>query len=80
MARGKTRTGLSTKVTGDVIRRHALVRALWLGVINDPDRTVQDVSVEFFYAVGKALEGKLLSDIELREIDCRRVAQHIKDP
>jgi hypothetical protein len=51
-----------------------------LGVINDPDRTVQDVSVEFFYAVGKALEGKSLSGIELREIDRRRVAQHIKDP
>ena len=79
MARGKTRTGLSTKVTGDVIRRHALVRALWLAVLNDPDRTVQDVGAEFFFAVGKALEGTPLASIDLKKIDRRRVLQHIKD-
>lgn len=79
MARPKTRTGISTKVTGDVIRRHAGVRALWLAVQNDPELSVQDAAVEFYYTVGELLEGKSLNDIELRKIDRRRVMQHIKD-
>ena len=80
MARGKARTGLASKVTGDVIRRHGAIRALWLAVQNDPERTVQDAAAEFYYAVGELLEGKPLDKIELRKIDRRRVVQHIKEP
>lgn len=79
MGRAKARTGLSTKVTGDVIKRHGGVRALWLAVQNDPEHSVQDTAVEFYYAVGELLEGKSLNEIELRKIDRRRVMQHIKE-
>lgn len=79
MARAKTRTGLATKVTGDVIKRHGGVRALWLAIQNDPEHSVQDTAVEFYYAVGELLEGKSLNEIELRKIDRRRVMQHIKE-
>jgi hypothetical protein len=77
--RVKPRSGLATKVTGDVIRRHGGVRALWLAVQNDPELSVHDAAVEFYYAVGELLEGKTLEEIELRKIDRRRVVQHIKE-
>lgn len=79
-ARSKPRTGLAAKVTGDVIRRHAGVRALWLAVQNEPEISVQDVAVEFYFAVGELLEGKPLDEVVLRKIDRRRVMQHIKEP
>jgi len=79
-ARSKPRTGLATKITGDVIRRHGGVRALWLAIQNDPELSVQDVAVEFYFAIGELLEGKPLNEIELRKIDRRRVLQHIKEP
>jgi hypothetical protein len=79
MGRAKARTGLATKVTGDVIKRHGGVRALWLAIQNDPEHSVQDTAVEFYYAVGELLEGKSLNEIELRKIDRRRVMQHIKE-
>lgn len=78
MARGN-RNGLSTKVSGEVIRRLAYVRALWLTIHNTPNLTVEDVAMEFFYAVGELLEGKTLAQIEFRKIDRKRVLQHLKE-
>jgi hypothetical protein len=77
--RGGARSGLSLKITGDIVRRLAGVRALWLAVHNDPDLSVQDVAVEFYYAVGQLLEGRVLEQIEFRKIDKSRVQAHAQE-
>jgi hypothetical protein len=77
MARG--RSGISTQVTNDIVRRYRVVRALWLAVQNQPDVSIQDVASEFYCAIGDLLEGKSLRQIELRRIDLKRVLQHVKE-
>lgn len=72
-------SGLSLKVTGDVVHRLAAIRALWLAVYNDPDTSVHDVSGEFFSAVGKLLEGRSLEQIEFQLINKRRVLEHVEE-
>jgi hypothetical protein len=66
-------------MSNDNIRKLAVVRALWLAVQNEPDKSVKDMSVEFYYAVGEVLEGKTLDDLELRRIDPKRVLPFIKE-
>lgn len=78
MARG-SRSGLALKVTGDVIRRLVGVRALWFAVHNDPERSVQDLAVEFFFAVGQLLEGVPLEQVQMNKISRERVLQHVKE-
>ena len=73
------RSGLSLKVTGDVVHRLAGIRALWLAVYNDPDTSVHDVAVEFFSAVGQLLEGQSLEQMEFQHINKRRVLEHAKE-
>lgn len=80
MPRGRSnKSGVSLKVTGDIVRRLSGIRALWLAIQNDPELSVQDGAVEFFYTVGALLEGKALSQIELRKLDRTRVLQHFKE-
>jgi hypothetical protein len=57
----------------DDAARQRAVRALWLGVQNDPDSPIHDVAVEFYFAVGKLIEGHSLEAIEFRRIDRQRV-------
>jgi hypothetical protein len=76
---GKTGLSLNIKVAGDIVRRFANIRALWLAIQNDPDHTVQDVAVEFFYAIGDLLEGKGLEQLDFQVIDRKRVLQHHKE-
>jgi hypothetical protein len=75
----KGKNGLALKVTGDVINRLLNVRALWFAVYNDPRHSVQDTAVEFFYAVGKLLEGVPVDQLECKKIDLHRVLQHVKE-
>jgi len=77
MARG--RSGISDKVTGDVVRRFSNVRTLWLAIHNDPELTVAAVSVEFYYAIGELLEGKSLSQIEMHKINKTRVLRYARE-
>ncbi len=79
MPKPNGKTGLKDKVVGDVIRRHSSIRALWLAIQNDPELTVADAAVEFYYAVGELLEGKGLAQIEYRKIDRKRALQHHKE-
>ncbi len=80
MPRGRSnKNGVSLKVTGDIVSRLSGIRALWLAIQNDPDLSVQDAAVEFFYAVGALLEGRALSQIELRKLNRGRVSQHFKE-
>ena len=67
------------KISNDIARKMASVRALWLAVQNEPDRSVQDMAAEFYFAVGKLLEGMQLEEIELHTIDPKRVFPHIKE-
>ena len=67
------------ELSNDLARKVASVRALWLAVQNEPDKSVKDMSVEFYYAVGELLEGRQLSEIELHTIDPKRVSPHVKD-
>lgn len=76
MARG---SGIAQRVAGDLVRRYHAVRALWLAVQNDPELSVQDAAVEFYYAVGELLEGKSVEQIEFRKLDRARVLQHSKE-
>ena len=78
----KPRTGpkeIVRELSNDLVRKVASVRALWLAVQNEPDKSVKDMSVEFYYAVGELLEGRQLSEIELHTIDPKRVSPHVKD-
>jgi len=74
-----SRSGLSLKVTGDIVHRLSNVRALWLAVQNDPDLSVQDAAVEFYYTIGQLLEGCTLEQIELRKINRTRVLAHAQE-
>lgn len=78
-ARGGVRSGLSLKVTGDIVRRLSAVRALWLAVHNDPDSSVQDLAGEFYFAVGQLLEGRALEQIEFQKINRTRVLEHDRE-
>lgn len=77
--KGGSRSGLSLKVTGDIVRRLASVRALWLAVYNDPDQSVQDLAVEFFHAVGQLLEGRPLEQMVFKKIDKDHVLEHVQE-
>lgn len=66
-------------LSSDVVRKLTCVRALWLAVHNDPDRSVQDLSVEFFFAVGRLLEGESLEKLELRLISLKRAYPYLKE-
>jgi len=76
---GRKRTGVSDKVTGDVVRRFVDVRALWLAVHNDPNLTVEEVGVEFYYAIGELLEGKSIEGVAMYKIDRARVLRHVRE-
>ena len=85
---GRKRTGVSDKVTGDVVRRLVEVRALWLAVHNDPnlllenpppDRGPRGVSGEFYFAIGELLEGKSIEQIQLNQIDRVRALRHVRE-
>lgn len=85
MAKG-ARSGLSTRVTTEAVSRLRgdstklrAVRALWLAVQNEPHKTVSDMAFEFYEAIGKILEGRDLTSIELRAIDRVRVKQHYEE-
>jgi hypothetical protein len=73
------RSGLASKVTGDVIRRFVGVKALWFAVNNDPEHSLQDLAVEFYSAVGQLLEGISVEQVELHKISRERVLRHIKE-
>ena len=72
-------SGLSLKVTGDVVRRLANIRQLWFAVNNDPEWSVKDVAAEFFFAVGELLEGKSIEQLDLQRIDKANVLRHLKE-
>ena len=72
------------KISNDLMRKVASVRALWLAVQNEPNKSYQDMERdgtfrEFYGAVGELLEGKTLEEIELHKIDPKRVYPHIKE-
>ena len=73
------RTGAVPRANADITRRLSRVRALWLAVHNDPNITVKDTALEFYYAVGELLEGRTTEGLELRKIDPVRVAAHLQD-
>jgi len=77
--KGGSRSGLSLKVTGDIVRRLASIRALWLAVYNDPDSSVQDAAVEFYHAVGQLLEGRPLEQMEFQKINKEHVLEHVQE-
>ncbi len=65
------------RTNDDVADRQHAVRSLWLAVQNDPYRPIHDVAVEFYFAVGRLLEGVDIEAIAFRRIDRQRVlAQH----
>ncbi len=74
-----SRSGLSGRVAQDMAGRLARVRALWFAVQNDPKATVENVSTEFYFAVGELLEGKSIESITLRTIDRERVRAHAEE-
>ena len=74
-----SRNGVSSRVAQDAAGRLARVRALWSAVQNDPKTTVENVSAEFYFAVGELLEGKSLESITLRAIDRERVIAHAEE-
>lgn len=74
-----SRSGISGRVTQDMAGRLARVRALWFAVQNDPNLAVENVSTEFYFAVGELLEGKSIDAITLRAIDRERVRAHAKE-
>lgn len=88
MARGRTGSTrpssraareIVRNLSDDMVRKLASIRGLWLAVQNEPDKSVKDMSVEFYYAVGELLEGKPLEQIELFKIDPKRVTPFIKE-
>jgi hypothetical protein len=72
-------SGLSLKVTGDVVHRLASIRALWFAVYNDPDTSVHDVAAEFYSAVGQLLEGRSLEQMDFQFINKDRVLEHVRE-
>jgi hypothetical protein len=74
-----SRNGVSSRVAQDAAGRLARVRALWFAVQNDPKATVENVSAEFYFAVGELLEGKSIEAITLRMIDRERVRTHAEE-
>lgn len=74
-----SRSGISGRVVQDMAGRLARVRALWFAVQNDPRAAVEDVSTEFYFAVGELLEGKSIEAITLRTIDRARVRAHAEE-
>lgn len=73
------RSGVATRVAGDVASRLRDVRALWFAVQNDPNRSVADLAAEFYFAVGEILEGRDIHHVTLRLIDRERAAQHAEE-
>ncbi len=73
------RSGVATRVVGDVAIRLRDIRALWCAVHNDPNHSITDLAAEFYYAVGEVLEGRGATALELRKIDRDRVAQHAEE-
>jgi len=63
----------------DVVRRLHLIRCLWLTVHNDPDKTIEDQAVEFFYKIGEILEGKSAVDLEFNRINRKRFLNHLNE-
>lgn len=85
MSRGRPGPGsrvaqdIVRSVSNEAVRKLATVRALWLAVQNEPGMSVKDLSAEFYYAVGRVLEGKSLHELELHHIDPKRVAPFLKE-
>ena len=76
---GRKRTGVSDRVTSDVVRRLMDIRALWFAVHNDPKFPVDALATEFFFAVGDVFEGKHIENIETHKIDKARVLRHVRE-
>lgn len=74
-----SRSGVSTRVAGDVVGRLRDIRAVWFAVHNDPTKTVADVAAEFYFIVGEILEGRPLASLSLRNIDRNRVNSHVEE-
>ena len=70
------RTG--ERIQDVTVRQHA-IRALWLAVQNDPETPIHEVSVEFYFAVGKLLEGQSLESLDFRRIDRERVLEQHRE-
>lgn len=74
-----SRSGVSARVANDVAVRMRNIQALWFAVHNDPRKTVNELSAEFYYAVGEVLEGRSLASLTLRNIDRERVLAHAEE-
>ncbi len=74
-----TATGVSQKVSGEITGRLKDIRALWFGVHNDPNHSVEDLASEFYFKVGELLEGKSLRQLTYHSIDKDRVLEHVED-
>lgn len=85
MARGRTGPSSRTareivrNLSDDTLRKLATIRALWFAVQNEPDKSVQDLASEFYFAVGGVLEGKALDELELVQIDPKRAVPFMKE-
>lgn len=73
------RSGVSTRVVGDIAGRLRDIRALWYAVNNDPHKSVEDLASEFYFAVGDIFEGHTLQSLALEEIDRERVLAHVEE-
>lgn len=74
-----SRSGVSVRVANDVAGRMRDIRALWHAVHNDPHKTVEELSAEFYFAVGDILEGRTLQSLTLHKIDRARVTAHAEE-
>lgn len=67
------------RVANDVTGKLHDIKALWFAVMNDPNKTVAELSAEFYFAVGEVLEGRTLRSLTLRNIDRERVIAHAEE-
>lgn len=79
MSRKRASLGPSQKVSGEITGRLKDIRALWFGVHNDPNHSVEDLASEFYFKVGELLEGKPLQQLTFHSIDKDRVLEHVED-
>lgn len=73
------RSGVSARVLQDMASRYRNFRALWFAVNNDPNKSVNDLAVEFFFACQELIEGKSIKALTLRNIDRERALAHAEE-
>lgn len=78
MPSSSPRSGLSIKVTADVVQRLTAIKTLWLALQNEP-LTAAEMGGEFYIAVGEILEGKTLNQLEFNKINKQRILQYFKE-